>query len=181
MNQQVLNVRLVNNAVLGSTEDSVGAHTVIGLLKQLYEKLRTSTGNTSINIGAMQGAIRALENIINGSTEVEPPIVGLTTQIANINTEINGTNGLRSQINAIESGLRSQINAIESVNSAQNSEINSLKSRATSIEDTNQQQTVKINDNEDDIYRIIVLGAERELEESRKHWEKSNKSSTNQI
>ena len=140
MNQQVLNVRLVNNAVLGSTEDSVGAHTVIGLLKQLYEKLRTSTGNTSINIGVIQGAIRNLENTVNGSTEVEPPIVGLTTQVANINTEINGTNGLRSQISAIES-----------VNSDQNSEITSLKSRATNIEEINQQQTVKINDNEDDI------------------------------
>lgn len=145
MNQQVLNVRLVNNAVLGSTEDSVGAHTVIGLLKQLYEKLRTSTGNTSINIGIIQGAIRALENTVNGSIEVEPPIVGLTTQVANINTEINGTNGLRSQISTIET-----------VNNTQNSEITSLKSRATSIEETNQQQTVKINDNEDDITALTT-------------------------
>lgn len=142
MNQQVLNVRLVNNAVLGTTEDSVGAHTVIGLLKQLYEKLRTSTGNTSINIGIIQGAIRALENTVNGSTETTPPIEGLTTKVAGINTQING---ITSDI----TGINSNISTI-------NSDITALKSRATSIEEVNQQQTVKINDNEDDISALTT-------------------------
>lgn len=148
MNQQVLNVRMINNDVLGSADDTAGTPTVIGLLKQTYNKLSNATGNTNLNLTVLQNRVTTLENTVNGSQITEPPIEGLTTKITGINTRISGIASTISDINSDISEINSNIS---SNFSAINSDITALQSRATSIEEINQQQTVKINDNEDDI------------------------------
>lgn len=84
MNQHVLNVRLTNNSVLGSTNDEPGTPTVIGLLKQAYNKLNTSTGNTNLNLTILQNKITSLENTVNGSESTNPPIEGLTARVSDL-------------------------------------------------------------------------------------------------
>ena len=84
MNQHVLNVRLTNNSVLGSTNDEPGTPTVIGLLKQAYNKLNTSTGNTNLILTILQNKITSLENTVNGSESTNPPIEGLTARVSDL-------------------------------------------------------------------------------------------------
>ena len=148
MNQQVLNVRLVNNDVLGSVDDTAGTPTVIGLLKQTYNKLSTSTGNTSISLNILQNRVNLLENTVNGSETTNPPIEGLTARVSDLedvtdeqttNIQLNATNidnlntsynTLNNSLNNISTGLTNSINTT-------NSNLSALADRVTSLDNLN--------------------------------------------
>ena len=89
-----LNIRVINNhnQVIGTPDDPPGTPTVIGLLKETYNRLYTATENTNLDITNLQDRVTTLENTVDGSDTSDPSIQGLSTRVEELeNTVIEQT------------------------------------------------------------------------------------------
>ena len=147
-----LNIRVINNhnQVIGTTDDAPGTPTVIGLLKETYNRLRTTTENTNNNITNLQGRISSIENVLDGSESPESPALGLIDRVEELeNTVINQTLTIQNNTDNISlnqsniSTNQTNIQALQGNVQTLQGNIQTLQGR---INDTNTELT-RVNNN----------------------------------
>ena len=144
-----LNIRVINNhnQVIGTTDDAPGTPTVIGLLKETYNKLRTTTENTNNNITNLQGRISSIENVLDGSESTESPALGLVDRVEELeNTVINHTLAIQNNTDNISTN--------QSNISTNQTNIQALQGNVQTLQGNIQTLQGRINDTNTELTRV---------------------------
>lgn len=147
-----LNIRVINNhnQVIGTTDDAPGTPTVIGLLKETYNRLRTTTENTNNNITNLQGRISSIENVLDGSESTESPALGLVDRVEELeNTVINHTLAIQNNTDNIslnQSNISTNQTNIQTLQGNVQTLQGNVQTLQGSINDTNTELT-RVNNN----------------------------------